>query len=335
MLQKKKKQSDDKAKSSGSKLKEKTKLHPRNKHRARYDFNLLTESCPELTPFVKRNKYDDESINFADPAAVKMLNLALLKHYYSIDNWDVPEGYLTPPIPGRADYIHYMADLLAAKNYGKMPIGDNIVCLDIGVGANCIYPIIGHMEYGWSFIGSEIDPLAVESAKKIIEANPILRGKVEMKVQHRPKDYFYGIIRKDAHVDLSICNPPFHASLEKAQLGNLRKLSNLSQKKIKDPVRNFGGQSTELWCEGGEKRFVSKMITESRKFGQTCFWFSALVSKEANLKYNYNTLKQVEAVEVKTIPMGQGNKNSRVLAWTFLSPEEQKKWAKTRWGEEL
>jgi len=318
----------------GSALKEKTKLHPRNKHRSRYDFDQLIASYPELASFVKPNKYGDKSIEFAEPKAVKALNSALLKHFYSIDDWDVPEGYLTPPIPGRADYIHYIADLLASKNYGKIPIGDEIVCLDIGVGANCIYPIIGHMEYGWSFIGSDIDSVANESANKIIESNPILKGKVELKVQHSPKDFFYGIIRKDYHVDLTICNPPFHSSFEKAQAGTLRKMRNLHDKKAKTPVRNFGGKNTELWCEGGEKRFVSKMIVESRKFSGSCFWFSALISKEANLKYTYNTLKQVEATEVKTIPMGQGTKNSRIVAWTFLTKEEQKKWAETRWGME-
>ncbi len=162
------------------------------------------------------------------------------------------------------------------------------------------------MEYGWSFIASDIDPLAIDSANKIITANPILKGKVELKVQHSPKDFFYGIIRKDDHVDLTICNPPFHSSFEKAQAGTLRKLRNLHDKKAKTPVRNFGGKNTELWCEGGEKRFVSKMIVESRKFSGSCFWFSALISKEANLKFTYNTLKQVEATEVKTAALLPG-----------------------------
>jgi 23S rRNA (adenine1618-N6)-methyltransferase len=313
--------------------KEKLRLHPRNKHRTRYDFKSLIGSCPELSQFVKLNKYNDESIDFADAQAVLLLNKALLKHYYNIDNWDIPQDYLTPPIPGRADYIHYMADLLCSKNFGKMPEGPQIKCLDIGVGASCIYPIIGNKEYGWTFIGSDIDPVAIESANKIVESNPTLRGKVELKVQYSPKDFFYGIIRKDEQVDVSICNPPFHASLEKAQSGNLRKLSNLNRKKITNPVRNFGGQNTELWCEGGEKRFVAKMIVESKKFSHSCFWFSALVSKESNLKYIATTLKQVEAIEVKTIPMGQGNKKSRIVAWTFLGQEEQKKWMSTRWGK--
>jgi 23S rRNA (adenine1618-N6)-methyltransferase len=231
--------------------KEKTRLHIRNKHRERYDFKSLVETCPELAPFVKLNIYDDESIDFANPEAVKMLNEALLKHYYDISEWDIPENYLCPPIPGRADYIHHAADLLGSDNYGRIPTGQKIKCLDIGVGANCVYPIIGVKEYDWFFIGAEIDPVAIVSANKIIESNPVLTGKIELRLQPQPNDIFFGIIQKDERFDLTVCNPPFHASLAEAQAGTLRKLNNLNTDKTTEPVLNFGGQSSELWCKGG------------------------------------------------------------------------------------
>ncbi len=313
----------------------KLRLHPRNKHRERYDFKILTGTCPELAPFVKLNMYNDESIDFSNPEAVKMLNKALLKHYYDIENWDIPQGYLCPPIPGRADYIHHIADLLRNNNYGKIPRGNKIKCLDIGVGANCVYPIIGNKEYAWSFIGSDIDPVSIENGNKIIELNSFLKGKFELRLQNNPKDFFYGIIQKDELIDFSICNPPFHASLADAQSGTLRKLSNLNHKKTTEPILNFGGKNNELWCEGGEERFVREMIRESKKFASSCFWFSTLISKQSNLKSAYKALEKVEAVEVKTIPMGQGNKTSRIVAWTFLDKEQQNKWRNTRWTETL
>ena len=139
---------------------EKDALHPRNRHRARYDFPQLVHSYAELAAFVQRNKFGDESIDFANPAAVKALNRALLLHFYGITNWDIPAGYLCPPIPGRADYLHYLADLLADGNGGVVPRGPAVRVLDVGMGANCIYPIIGHQEYGWQFVGTEIDPVA-------------------------------------------------------------------------------------------------------------------------------------------------------------------------------
>lgn len=311
--------------------KEKAKLHPRNKNRERYDFKQLIESTPELAPFVKPNPYGDESIDFANPEAVKTLNKAILKHHYNLGSWDVPEGYLCPPIPGRADYIHHMADFLCRNNYGKIPTGPHIKCFDIGVGASCIYPIIGHQEYGWSFVGSDIDPAAINSANGIIAANPMLQGKVECKLQHNPKDFFYGIIRKDELIDFSVCNPPFHASAEEAQAGSLRKIHNLHLNKKVEPVLNFGGQNHELWCEGGEEKFVRNMILQSRKFAQNCFCFSTLISKESNLKKVYHALEQAEVFAAETIPMGQGNKISRIVVWTFLNTEEQNKWKNTRW----
>ena len=313
--------------------KEKSRLHPRNKHRERYDFKLLIESCPELAQYVKLNIYDDESIDFSDPEAVKMLNKALLKHFYGIDYWDIPPGYLCPPIPGRADYVHHLADLLSGRNYGKIPLGLKIKCLDIGVGANCVYPLIGNKEYGWSFIGSDIDPVAVESANRIIELNPFLKERVELRLQNQPNDIFFGIIHPDELIDLTMCNPPFHASLAEARSGTMRKLSNLNREKTSEPVLNFGGQNSELWCRGGEEKFVRDMIRQSKFFSTSCFWFSTLVSKQSHLKSVYETLEKAEAAEVKTIPVGQGNKSGRIVAWTFLTREQQEQWRNTRWNE--
>jgi len=310
---------------------EKSKLHPRNKNRERYDFKQLIESTPKLAAFVKPNLYGDDSVDFANPEAVKMLNIAILRHHYSISNWEIPPGYLCPPIPGRADYIHHIADFLCRNNYGKIPTGTAIKCFDIGIGASCIYPIIGNTEYGWSFIGSDIDPIAIESANQIITSNPALQGNVACKLQTNPKDFFYGIIRKDELIDLSICNPPFHASEKEAQAGSLRKIHNLKLDKKKEETLNFGGQNHELWCDGGEEKFVRNMIFQSKKFATNCFCFSTLISKESNLKSVYRTLEEVEAFGVETIPMGQGNKISRMVVWTFLNTEEQNKWKNTRW----
>lgn len=313
----------------------KSKLHPRNKHRKRYDFKQLVATCPDLAPFVERNKYGDESIDFFDPQAVKTLNRALLKHFYNIENWNIPEGYLCPAIPGRANYIHHIADLLfgskGKKQGNEIPTGAKIKCLDIGVGASCIYPIIGNNEYGWSFIGSDIDPVSIESARKIVESNPSLKGKVELRLQKNPKDIFAGIIGKGEYIDFSICNPPFHASMAEARSASVRKLSNLKHKKIKKPILNFGGQNKELWYEGGEEAFVREMIHQSKEFATSCFWFSTLISKQSNLKNAYKTLKNMEAVEVKTIVMEQGNKISRMVAWTFLTKKQQKNWIVMRW----
>lgn len=254
-----------------------------------------------------------------------------MQHYYGLEYWDVPAGYLCPPIPGRADYLHYIADLMASSNGRKLPKGPQIKCFDIGAGANCVYPIIGNKEYGWTFVGSETDKTAMESANKIIAKNPRLTGKIEMRFQPNMKHLFRGVIKKDEQIDIAICNPPFHASLEEAQAGSRRKLRNLKQKRTKKPALNFGGQNHELWCEGGEERFVKNMIRESKDFASSCCWFSTLIAKSEHLPSIYRALEKAETMGVKTIPMGQGNKVSRIVAWTFLTTKQQKVWADVRW----
>lgn len=313
----------------------KSGLHPRNKHKERYDFPALIRSCAELAPFVKPTAYKDLAIDFSNPQAVLLLNKALLKHYYFIDYWSIPAGYLCPPIPGRADYIHHLADLLGSCNKGSIPTGIKIKCLDIGTGANCIYPIIGHQEYGWSFVGSDVEPTAIKSAVSIIESNASLRGNVELRLQKKSTDIFRGIFGKEERFDLTLCNPPFHASLQEAQAGTLRKLSNLQGKRVTKAMLNFGGTHKELWCEGGEEKFILAMIAQSKEFSTSCFWFSTLVSKSSHLKTVYAALHAAKAVDVRTINMSQGNKTSRFVAWTYLTTEQQSTWVSTRWNKRV
>lgn len=296
---------------------EKSNLHPRNPHRFRYDFQALIKSCPALLPFIFTNKYDSETIDFANPEAVKLLNKAILKHFYQISNWEIPKNYLCPPIPGRADYIHYIADLLAENNFGNIPTGKSVKVLDIGVGANCVYPIIGNHAYDWQFVGTDIDPVATQSAKNIIENNDTLWGKVEIRLQTSSANIFKGIILPDEVFEVSICNPPFHTSLAEATAGTQRKIKNLGGKKSSKLTLNFGGQNAELWCDGGEENFVKKMIIESATIPNQCVWFTSLISKKEHLPNIYRNLKNVKALEVRTIDMAQGQKTSRIVAWTF------------------
>jgi len=310
---------------------EKTRLHSRNKNRENYDIGALIISNPDLRDHIIPNRSGGESIDFSNPLSVKILNQALLNHYYGISNWEFPDENLCPAIPGRADYIHHIADLLGENNLGTIPTGEKITCLDIGIGASCIYPIIGVIEYDWKFIGSDIDPKAIAFAQKIIDSNSAIKNKIECRLQKKSKDVFHSILTKEDKIELIICNPPFHASIEEAQKGSRRKIKNLSGKKVKTPKLNFSGISSELICEGGENRFVQNMIRESQEFSKSCYWFSTLVSKQSNLKGIYKLLENIEASQIKIIPMGTGNKSTRIVAWTFLSREEQEDWRETRW----
>ncbi len=309
---------------------EKHGLHLRNKHRHAYDFEQLIQCCSQLEQFVFINKYGNTTIDFSNTDAVKQLNKSLLHFFYQVSYWDIPNNYLCPPIPGRADYLHYMADLLANCNGSVIPKGSAIHVLDIGVGANCVYPLIGHSEYGWHFVGTDIDKIAINNAKNIVARNNLTNA-IECRLQPNKANIYKGVMALNESFDIAICNPPFHASLAAASAGTARKWQNLGVKKSASTALNFGGQNAELWCEGGELSFIKKMIVQSADLPQSCFWYSSLVSKSEHLQAIYLQLNKVKVVSVNTIAMAQGQKQSRIVAWTFLTTQQQKEWAAKRW----
>ena len=296
-------------------------LHPRNRHRSRYDMKALCLSCPELQRFIVQTPAGEPSVNFADPLAVKTLNKALLAHFYGVTHWDIPDGFLCPPVPGRADYVHHLADLLADDNGGVVP--KQATVLDIGTGANLIYPLIGAYEYQWRFTGSEIGAEAFASAQAIINANPGLSRAVRLRRQKDAAAIFNGIIHKNEQYDATLCNPPFHDSAASARAGSERKRRNLGQ--AEDGALNFGGQQQELWCEGGEVAFILRMIAESKGFGRQVKWFTTLVSRGDNLPPLYRALTEAGAVKVVKKEMAQGQKQSRFIAWSFMDDNKRRK----------
>src|SRR5690606_18105814 len=204
-------------------------LHPRNRHQGRYDLQALARACPTLRRHIIRAADGSSTLDFSQPAAVLALNQALLQEQYGIRGWTLPEGYLCPPVPGRADYIHALADLLGASHDGKIPTGDGLVGLDVGTGANLIYPLLGRSEYGWRFVGSDIDQAALANAAQILAANPTLTVGIELRHQSRPEQIFAGLVGGDERFDFTLCNPPFHADLAEATRGSQRKWRNLGR----------------------------------------------------------------------------------------------------------
>lgn len=284
-------------------------MHPKNLHRNTYQFNKLIETHHELSNFVFKNEFGTTTIDFSNQNAVIELNRALLKHHYKLTSWSIPEGYLCPPIPGRADYIHHIADLLDTNN-----ITTPIKGLDIGVGANCIYPILGHQIYNWTMVGSDINSTAIDSAIKNIQATAGLKRHIDIRHQQDNAHIFKNIILDGEQYHFTMCNPPFHSSEKDAQKGTLRKLNNIKQ--TAKLSLNFGGQANELWCNGGEVLFIKRMIKQSVLFKNQVTWFTCLVSKKEHLPKIHKQLNKLKATH-KTIEMSQGHKQSRFIAWQF------------------
>jgi 23S rRNA (adenine1618-N6)-methyltransferase len=303
--------------------------HPRNLHKDSYPLAQLVQSYPALQAYILIKPDGNKTIDFAIPNAVKALNAALLSHYYQVEFWDVPVGYLCPPVPGRADYVHYLADLLAKDNKDVVPKGNTIKGLDIGTGANVIYPIIATRAYDWNMVGTDIDPVSIKSANTIISSNAVLTNHINVRQQHDQQHIFTGVVKTGEHFSFCMCNPPFHQSAQQAKAVSQRKVKNLAKNKSKrgshlstqkhTAALNFSGQSNELWCEGGELLFIQRMIAESCEYASQIDWFSCLVSKKENLLHIYKSLLELGITDVKTVEMAQGQKVSRFVAWRFVT----------------
>lgn len=280
--------------------------HPKNRYQGFYPFEQLVLDNPSLKSFLRRNPKGDLTIDFSNEHAVYALNKALLYHYYGYD-WDMPKGFLIPPIPGRSDYIHALYDLLEESKMLK----PSIKALDIGCGASCIFPLIGYGEYKWQFVGTDINPIALKNADQIIQKNH-LEEVIKLRLQNDKNHIFSSVIQDSDMFDITLCNPPFHESSKQAHLAMKQKWKNLG---LRGKGLNFGGSSHELWCDGGELYFITQMIKESKTVNAT--WFTCLVSKQENLKNLYEVLKKVEATHIKQIDMDIGNKKTRLLAWSF------------------
>lgn len=295
-------------------------LHPRNPHQGRYDLSLLCKQYPALRNFIVLTPAGEQSIDFSNAKAVQSLNAALLASYYQIHFWQLPEGYLCPPIPGRADYVHYAADLVAELHDStEIPKGKHVRMLDIGCGANCIYPILASRSFGWQVVGSEVDRQALAIAQTIVNANPALKGLITLRQQPAPKHILNGIILADDYFDLIVCNPPFYTSAAEAQAVNQQKWQKLGKT---NQGRNFAGSNSELWCDGGELAFISKMIIESQAYAKQVGWFTSLVSQQKHHKLLVALLAQQAkaygAIDIRQIKMQQGQKSSQLLAWRFV-----------------
>jgi len=283
-------------------------LHKNNIHNSSYDFELLCSNESSLREFVFINKYNTKTIDFSNYDAIIALNKALLKTHYNISYWDIPQNYLCPPIPGRADYIHYIADLIDYKSK------QDITGLDIGVGANAIYPILGNSIYNWKFVCTDISNDSLDNVNKILDNNTKLKDNITCILQNEKHEIFNNIIKPNDKFDFTMCNPPFHESAKEAIKGTNRKNKNLN---IKDDTLNFGGMANELWCKNGEAAFIKKMIKQSVIYKDNVKLFTTLVSKKENLKDIQKQLVKLKVNDIKIIEMIQGNKQTRFVAWTF------------------
>lgn len=293
---------------------QKSSFHPKNQFNKAYDFLKLAEVVPELAEFFKTTKSGHLTLNYNEPKAVKYLNKALLKLYYDIAYWDIPDDYLCPPIPGRLDYIHHLADLIEEQQVKTTRLYNSNAVVDIGTGPSVIFPILGVKEYNWSFLATDIDDKAIKVGQAIAMTNKSLQNRIKFRIQKDPNLIFKKVISTDQKFLASMCNPPFYIHEEQVQEVSSKKRKNLD---YQDDVRNFGGKDHELITRGGEVGFISRMITESVFFKDNFLVFTSLVSQKTSLDPLFRKLERTEVPFSKVVTMKHGVKETRILAWSF------------------
>jgi len=279
-------------------------MHPKNPFAKDYNFKELIAALPALKQYVFINQYGTETIKFADNKAVRALNTAILKLHYEV-SWSIPDGNLCPPIPGRLDYLLYAAELFSSQK---------LHMLDIGTGANLVYPILASQHFGWTCVATELENPSFDHAGLLIEKNHFSK-EINLRKQKYKSKIFETVILEEDEFDLVVCNPPFYKNKYEAEKKNMRKVNNL---KLSEKEKlNFGGMANELWYKGGEEGFIKNMITESVQFKNQVHWFTSLVSNKEHLKNIKRAINKTKPKEVKIVEMEHGNKKSRFIAWTF------------------
>jgi 23S rRNA (adenine1618-N6)-methyltransferase len=290
-------------------------MHSRNRYVQPYDFSDLAGVVPALKAHFITTSAGRISLDFTNPDAVRLLNKALLLRDYDLKHWDIPAGNLCPGVPGRLDYVHVVADLMARPQDAKKGEGSKVSGLDVGTGASLVYPILAVREYGWRMVGSDVDEASLKVARAIVKFNPGLIKKVSLRRQPDPLAIFRGVIRPGERFDFTMCNPPFFASANEATTAAAQKWEKLRVDNDEASQLNFGGQANELWTAGGEPDFLRRMIRESADFGGQVGWFTTLVSKKGYLKIAEVEFARLGITDHNVVGIGQGGKIRRILCW--------------------
>ena len=286
-------------------------MNPKNPYQSDYDFDRLMRHYPKLKTHVILNPSGKETIDFSNADAVYELNKALLLTDFKLEAYNLPRGYLIPPVPGRLDYLLHVQDILV--KIINPSSSTKIRGLDIGCGANGIYCILGAQYFNWYMVGIESDANAVDVAKANLNSTLSLQQKINIRYQDNKSFILKNSILPDEQFDFTVCNPPFHSSEAEAYKGSMRKYHNL---KLNNGLLNFEGQANELWCNGGEALFIKRLIKESILFKDRVKIFTSLVAKASHLPKIEKQLKKSKAV-YEIVPMAQGNKKSRFIMWWF------------------
>ena len=267
------------------------------------DFLILMKQFPELKKFIIKQDEDKEkvfSFDWSNNDFSLLMAKSILDYYFDIKYYHVPKGYLIPPIPSRLNYINLINSSL---NEIKE---ENIMGIDIGTGANIIYPILGNSVYNWKFICSEINNDAYNNAKIILQKNNLEKN-INLIKQNNKNNIFLGILNQEKKYTFSMSNPPYYDYEQEI--------------KIEDKKRDNEFNFDEVYYKNGELGFFERYFQESICYKKNIFLFTILIGKKSNAEIicdKINSYKDIiKLCDMKKIQTG--NNMRYVIYWSFYN----------------
>ncbi|XP_055595234.1 U6 small nuclear RNA (adenine-(43)-N(6))-methyltransferase [Uranotaenia lowii] len=286
-------------------------MHPRNIYRQKPDYLKLVTKFPELKEFTSVDLNGRLTLDFKNRNALQMLTRCLLKQDFSLEI-DLPPDKLVPTLPLRLNYIHWLEDLELAFGWNDRP---ETRVLDIGCGASCIYALLGVMnsKKRWKMVGLEKATDSVICARENVNRNKLSDW---IEVIEQKKEEFsilkgFLSIRPEERFDFCMCNPPF---FEDDSCGTINRTD-----RRPEPSNAFTGVDDELRTEGGELRFIEKIIDESLYLKDKIAVFTTMIGHKKNFVAVLRILKQRQIYNLTSTRFCQGNTTRWGVAWSFSS----------------
>ena len=318
------------------------RMHPRKFSPPRIPTRGARGDAPAAFPYLVETKDGRRTI---DPrrGTPPWSSTALLDTFYGVKHWDVPRGHLCPPAANRANYVHWIEDLLELSrpaSASASAAGPAVVGLDVGVGASCVYPLIGASLNGWRFVGIDVTDVAVASARANAAGNPAIRHLIEIRdartfrdsgtseaeaandttqtqtqTQTRTNDsraaagsLLLPAILEHETFAFCVCNPPFFDSDRAA-----------GARRRKNPGSDFGGSDAETSFPGGERAFTARLFQDSLALRGRVHWFTTMCGKKETAKHLRRALASRDArvAAVRTTVFRQGKTARWGVAWSF------------------
>jgi 23S rRNA (adenine1618-N6)-methyltransferase len=271
------------------------------------DFLTLIKEFPELKKYILKQNEDNEGefqFDWSNNELSLLMDKSILNYYFDIKYYDIPKGFLIPPIPSRINYINLINSIIT-KLIKDIDI-KNIIGIDIGTGANIIYPILGYSIYKWKFICTEINKEAYNNAKLILQKNN-LENNINIIKQNNKDNIFISILNRENKYIFSMCNPPYY---------NYENEIKLEDKK-RDNEYNFD----EIYYKNGEYGFFQRYFEESICYKNNVFLYTILIGKKINAENIYDKLSSYSDI-IKIYNMQKiltGNNIRYIIYWSFFN----------------